>query len=65
MKIMNEIKLKWDNLSPEEQVMAISSYQAVRTIEEEKECSWERAKREAPLCRAFYKLASGAIEVDI
>lgn len=62
---MQEIKLRWDELTPLEREMAISSYQAVRTAEEEEECGWERASEEAPFCRAFYRMPYGGIEVDI
>ena len=61
---MDETKLNWEDLSPIEKEMAVSNYASVRTIEDEKECSRERALEDTPWCRAFYKI-SGAIEVDI
>lgn len=65
MNNTNDIRVKWEDLTPQERVMAVSNYMAVRTIEEEEECNWGRALTETPFCRAFYRMSHGGIEVDI
>ena len=59
------MKLSWKELTDEEQTQAISNYIAVREHEEGIPCSVERAIKETPYCRCFYKNVDGSIEVDI
>lgn len=62
---MEEVFIRnWNDLTDEQKAMAISNYQAVRSIEEEAECSWERAEQDAPYCRGYWIL-NGAVEIDI
>lgn len=56
---------EFDDLTDEQKLLAISSYQAVRSVEEEVECGWERAEAETPYCRGYWISESGAVEVDI
>jgi len=66
IKHMKEIRLKWDDLSPTEKEIAVNNYRSIRTVEEEAECSEERARNDTPFCRGFYKnMTTGEITVDI
>lgn len=62
---MTEIRVTWNDLTAEEKEQAINSYAAIREYEEQEPCSLDRAKREAPLCKGFYRDETGYIHVDI
>ena len=55
----------WNDLTDGQQEMAISNYAAVRSAEEETECSVERARENAPFCRGYFLKNDGSVEVDI
>ena len=44
----------WEELSDDEKMMEIENYRWIREIEEDKECSFSRAKNEAPYCKGYW-----------
>lgn len=60
-----EVKVSWNDLSQTEKEQAILSYMFIREVEEQEECSFERAENETPFCNGFYRQEDGYIFVDI
>jgi hypothetical protein len=63
---MNETEkyLQWNELTGEQQYLAVCSYCDITSNDEGTPCSFERAKAEAPLCAGFW-VTSDRVECDI
>lgn len=51
---MEDYITDWNRLTDTQKELAIENYAAIREAEEQKPCSFERAKKLAPCCRGWW-----------
>ena len=56
--------VQWNELTKEQQCLAVCSYCDITSNDEGTPCSFERAEAEAPLCAGFW-VTSNRVECDI